>query len=46
MKIDELFKLGITSRLIKEGPSTIAVYDENRFHEFSEQKMKGILENT
>jgi len=46
MKIDELFKLGITSRLIKDGPSTIAVYDENRFHEFCEQKMKDILENT
>jgi len=30
MKIDELFKLGITSRLIKDGPSTIAIYDENR----------------
>jgi len=46
MKIDELFKLGITSRLIKDGPSTIAIYDENRFHEFCEQKMKDILKNT
>jgi len=46
MKIDELFKLGITSRLIKDGPSTIAIYDENRFHEFCEQKMRDIFENT
>jgi len=46
MKIDELFKLGITSQLIKDGPSTIAIYDENRFHVFCEQKMKDILENT
>jgi len=46
MKVEELFKLGITSRFIKEGPSTIAIYDENRFHEFCEQKMRDILENT
>ena len=45
MKIDELFKLGITSRLKKDGPFTIAVYDENHFQEFCEQKMKGILED-
>jgi len=46
MKIDELFKLGITSKLIKNGPSTIAIYDENRLHEFCEQEMRDILENT
>jgi hypothetical protein len=46
MKVEELFKLGITSRFIKEGPSTIAIYDENRFREFCDQKMKYILENT
>jgi len=46
MKVEELFKLGITSRFIKEGPSTIAIYEENRFREFCEQKMRDILENT
>jgi len=46
MKIDELFKLGITSRLIKDGPSTIAIYDEDGFREYCEKKMRDILENT
>ena len=46
IKIDELFKLGITSRLIKDGPSTIAIYDEDGFREYCEKKMRDILEYT
>jgi hypothetical protein len=42
-RIRELFKLGITSMLMKGDNNTIAVYDENGFNNYCESKIKGAM---
>ncbi len=41
--VDETFKAGITSKLLGEQSNTIAIYDQKRFNDFCESKMKEIL---
>ncbi len=42
--MEELVKQRITSKLIKNGPNTMAIYDEKRFNDFCEMKMNSLLE--
>jgi hypothetical protein len=41
--VDETFKLGLTSKLLKDNQNTLAIYDESAFMKFCEDKMNKLL---
>jgi hypothetical protein len=43
--VDKLASMGITSRLLKNGPNTMAIYDQKKFNDFCEKEMKTILKD-
>ena len=43
--VDKLSSVEITSRLLKNGPNTMAIYDQTKFNDFCEKEMKNILKD-
>ncbi len=43
--VDKLSSVEITSRLLKNGPNTMAIYDQTKFNDFCENEMKTILKD-